>query len=127
MLQLKGKLKRLDGGMPRYTFWELMKENAHKHGFVYSPSSVRGMVATVYRVKDEHVTEVAGCVQMLCDGVTITWKDGWLIQVLGHFDLRPIRSYQYGHDTLAVETDKCWLVYPLNLRHVNWQLRRRHG
>lgn len=125
MLSLKGKLKRLDGGMPRDAFWEWVQDNALKNAVSYSPSHVRSLVASVYRVKPESEAEVAAYVQMLCDATTITHSYWGIVSGLAAFDLRPVRFYNYGQATLALETNKCWLVYPINLRRLNWQLSRR--
>lgn len=125
MLNLKGKLKRLDGGMPRDAFWEWAQANALKNAVSYSPSHVRSLVASVYRVKPEFEAEVAAYVQMLCDATTITHFHTGIVTGLAAFDLRPVRFYNYGQATLALETNKCWMVYPMNLRRLNWQLSRR--
>jgi len=127
MLQLKGKLKRLDGGMPRHVFWEWAKDNAHRRGYAFAPLSTRSMIASAYRVKSEYESEVAATVQMLCDAASYDMlrSHDTIIQVLAHFGLTPIRGYSKFHYFVAVETDKCWLVYPTNIRHLNWQLNRR--
>jgi hypothetical protein len=48
-----------------------------------------------------------------------------LIMVMDVFALKPLRFYVFERRPLALETDKGWLVYPLNFRHLNWQLSRR--
>lgn len=126
MLNLKGKLKRLDGGMPRDAFWEWAQANSLKNAVSYSPSHVRSLVACVYRVKPEFEAEVAAYVQMLCDATTTMHSHIWIVTGLAALDLRPVRLYNYGQATLALETNKkCWMVYPMNLRRLNWQLSRR--
>jgi hypothetical protein len=125
MLKFKGKLKRLNAGMSSFEFWELVDKRRNERGWhgANSRSSVRAAVASIYRVKPEYEAEVAATVQMLCDGVTIMPSD--LIMVMDVFALKPLRFYVFERRPLALETDKGWLVYPLNFRHLNWQLSRR--
>jgi hypothetical protein len=51
---------------------------------------------------------------------------GWSVFLA--FDMTPLRSYstdvREGEDVLAVETNRGWLVYPMNLRRLNWQLTK---
>jgi len=45
--------------------------------------------------------------------------------LLGAFPYNTIGVYSYSKYPLAIETDRGWLVYPLNIRHVNRQLSRK--
>ena len=126
MLSLKGKLKRLNGGMPRLDFYEWAQANSLRRGVIYSPQRVRALCAIAHRVKEEHAAEIAATIQMLCESCAITSMSApHLVQTLGSLDLTAVRAYAYEGYTLAIETDKGWLVYPLNIRHVNWQLSHR--
>lgn len=126
MLILKGKLKRLDSGMPRHVFWEMVNSTAVRNRVAFSTSSMRALVAQAFRVKPEYEAEVAAYVQMICDAtITGEWSDPRLYQGLRSLDLIPVRRYDYEKLVLAMETDKCWLVYAGNIRHLNRLLTRR--
>lgn len=126
MLKLKGKLKRLDGGMPRHEFWDWTAKNAASHGYVFSPSTLRALVARAFRVRPEYEAEVAAYVQMICDAtITGAAGDQRTYQGLRCLGLTPIRRYDYGKVALAMETDKGWLVYAGNFRHLDRLLTRR--
>jgi hypothetical protein len=125
MLVLKGKLKRLNAGMPSHEFWEMVEKRRSERGWhsANSQSAVRSFVASVFRVKPEHEAEIAACIQMLCESTAIIPVN--LGMALDVFSMKALRLYVYGNHPLAVETDRGWLVYPLNIRHVNRQLSHR--
>ena len=125
MIVLKGRLKRLNAGISSFDFWEMVYKRRNERGWhaVNSRSAVRAAVASIFRVKPEFDAEVAATIQMLCDGATITSPD--LIMVLDIFNMRGTRVYSYSKYPLAIETDRGWLVYPLNIRHVNRLLSRK--
>lgn len=126
MLILKGKLKRLDGGMPQLDFHEWAQANSERNGVGYRPQALRAFCACAHRVRAEHASEIAATIQMLCDSTAITNGAYWpILRCLAALDLKGLRVYTYDSYTLAIETDMCWLIYPLNIRHVNWQLSHR--
>ncbi len=128
MLQLKGKLKRLNAGMSRDTFDAWVRGNAVKHRMFYGEGDVRTMIATVYRVKPEFETEIVSYIQMLCDETAITPRLNATVSSWKMFDLTVLRLYTYQTHrtlTLAIQTDKGWLVVLPHIRVVNRFLSKR--
>jgi hypothetical protein len=125
MIKFKGKLRRLNSGMSNFDFWEMVDKRRNERGWhaSNSRSSVRAAVASIYRVKPEYEAEVAATVQMLCEPTTIMSLD--MTMLMDIFAMKPLRFYVFERHPLALETNKGWLVYPLNWRHLNWQLSRR--
>lgn len=126
MIVLKGRLKRLNSGVPSLEFWEMVDKRRNERGWHSgnSRSAVRAAVASMFRVKPEYEAEIAATIQMLCESTAIIPVD--LLMVLDIFSMQASRVYLYGKHPLAVETTRRgWLVYPLNIRHVNRQLSRK--
>jgi hypothetical protein len=124
MLVLKGKLKRLNAGMSREDFWEMARRNLGWSGGAQSGQvpRIRALVASAHRVKPEYEAEVAAFIQMLCESGP---PDLHMHSTLRAFAITPIRAYVYSQYILAVETSHGWLVYPLNMQHVNRLLSRK--
>lgn len=170
MLNLKGKLKRVDSGMSKDDFAVFCAENirhkyersAKKGGMFFEDGDLkplylwehflwRDVVAfksQAYVVRPEYKEEVIGTLLMagtLYPVWAVTASSfGAVMEALG-LTPRQVIVHQLNPDPdvvavawgnvvphgtitiMALQTDKCWLVYPNNLRHVNWQLRRQHG
>jgi hypothetical protein len=124
MLALKGKLKRLDGGMPRYAFWEMVDKRRNERGWhaANSNSYLRSIIAAVFRVRPEYEAEVGAYVQMLCESTAIIPAD--MVVSLDVFSMKALRVYMHGYVKLAVETDRGWLVFPKSFRTLNRQLTK---
>ncbi len=127
MLVLKGKLKRLNAGMPAEDFWEMTRRNLGWDSMsTVTPARIRALVAAAFRVKPEYEAEIAATIQMLCESCPV---DQRLRETMRAFAITPVRAYLYktiyASYPLAVETSHGWLVYPLNIRHVNRLLSRK--
>ena len=125
MLVLKGRLKRLNAGVPSFEFWEMVDKRRNERGWHSgnSRSAVRAAVASMFRVKPEYEAEIAATIQMLCESIAIIPVN--MLMVLDIFGMQAVRVYMYDKSILAVETNRGWLVYPLNIRHVNRLLSRK--
>lgn len=124
MIVLKGRLKRLNAGMPSDDFWEMTRRNLGWSSGHTTTARIRALVASAFRVKPEYEAEIAACIQMLCESDDFSFN-GAIRETLRAFAITPIRAYSYRHYVLAIETDRGWLVYPLNIRHVNRLLSRK--
>jgi hypothetical protein len=175
VLNLKGKLKRIDSGMSKDDFALFISGNVrHKYvntgkhtGMMDSQGNLKPIYqwdyflwrdvqtfrAAAFIVRPEHEQEVIGTLLML--GTTyrvalpIAASFGAVMEALG---LAPLKAITYGESDparsavswgtistsnvlpgatiMALCTDKCWFVYPVNIQHVNRLLSRKeksHG